>query len=140
MPTQRSIPDTSAQPCPGCARAAGAGWAGGSPAAPPPAVPRRRGGRGGGVGGRKDGPGTPPAGRAIAAALGSRFGVGGSLYHHGRAAQEVDHIPFGAYPTDLVRRLQGWDERLEANEDFEFDYRLRSCGATLLFDPALQIS
>jgi len=104
------------------------------------AVARLREGRWGGVGGRKDGVGTSPAGRAIAAALGSRFGVGGSLYHHGRAEQEVDHIPFGAYPTDLVRRLQGWDERLEANEDFEFDYRLRSSGATLLFDPALQIS
>jgi succinoglycan biosynthesis protein ExoA len=103
------------------------------------AVSRLREGRWGGVGGRKDGTGTTPAGRAIAAALGSRFGVGGSLYHHGVREQEVDHIPFGAYPTDLVRRLGGWDDRLEANEDFEFDLRLRSSGATLLFDPGLTI-
>jgi hypothetical protein len=53
--------------------------------------------------------------------------------------QEVDHVPFGAYPTDLVRRLQGWDERLVANEDFEFDHRLRRSGAVLLFDPRLRI-
>ncbi|MDP5183789.1 glycosyltransferase family 2 protein [Blastococcus sp. BMG 814] len=104
------------------------------------AVARLREGRWGGVGGRKDGFGTTPAGRAIAAALGSRFGVGGSLYHYGTTEQTVDHIPFGAYPTDLLRRLGGWDERLVANEDFEFDYRLRRSGAVLLFDPALKIS
>jgi succinoglycan biosynthesis protein ExoA len=104
------------------------------------AVARLREGRWGGVGGRKDGVGTTPAGRAIAAALGSRFGVGGSLYHHGTAEQPVDHIPFGAYPTELLRRLGGWDERLVANEDYEFDYRLRRSGAVLLFDPRLRIS
>jgi len=104
------------------------------------AVARLREGCWGGVGGRKDGVGTTPAGRAIAAALGSRFGVGGSLYHHGTTEQPVDHIPFGAYPTDLLRRLGGWDERLVANEDFEFDYRLRRSGAVLLFDPRLRIS
>jgi succinoglycan biosynthesis protein ExoA len=104
------------------------------------AVARLREGRWGGVGGRKDGVGTTPAGRAIAAALGSRFGVGGSVYHHGVTEQEVDHIPFGASPTELVRTLGGWDERLVANEDFEFDHRLRQSGAALLFDPRLKIS
>lgn len=104
------------------------------------AVARLREGRWGGVGGRKNGMGTTPAGRAIAAALGSRFGVGGSLYHHGTTEQTVDHIPFGAYPTELVRQLGGWDERLVANEDFEFDHRLRQSGAELLFDPELTIS
>lgn len=93
----------------------------------------------GGVGGRKDGHGVTPAGRAIAAALGSPFGVGGSVYHHGEQRQEVDHIPFGAYPTALIRELGGWDEGLVANEDFEFDYRLRMAGHRLLFDPAVAI-
>jgi succinoglycan biosynthesis protein ExoA len=104
------------------------------------AVARLREGRWGGVGGRKDGTGRTAAGRAIAAALGSRLGVGGSVYHYGTAEQTVDHIPFGAYPTELVRRLGGWDERLVANEDFEFDYRVRRSGAALLFDPRLRIS
>jgi len=103
------------------------------------AVARLRDGGWGGVGGRKDGVGRTPAGRAIATALGSPFGVGGSVYHHGVREQEVDHIPFGAYPTELVRELGGWDERLMTNQDFEFDYRLRRSGARLLFDPALRI-
>lgn len=102
-------------------------------------VSRLREGRWAGVGGRKNGVGATPAGRAIAAAMGSRFGVGGSVYHHGTDAREVDHIPFGAYPVELVRRLGGWDERLVANEDFEFDHRVRCSGGHLLFDPRIVI-
>lgn len=104
------------------------------------AVGRLREGQWGGVGGRKDGVAHNPAGRAIAAALGSRFGVGNSLYHYGTSACEVDHVPFGAYPVQLLRELGGWDERLAANEDYELDYRLRQAGHRLLFDPRLSIS
>ncbi len=103
------------------------------------AVERLREGNWGGVGGRKDGVGRTAAGRAIAAAMGSRFGVGNSTYHHGTTAQEVDHLPFGAYPVELVRRLDGWNEQLVANEDFEFDYRLQLAGTHLLFDPRIVI-
>lgn len=97
-------------------------------------------GRWGGVGGRKNAIGTTAAGRAIAVAMASRFGVGNSLYHFGTIAQEVDHLPFGAYPVELVSRLGGWNEELTANEDFEFDYRLRQAGHALLFDPRMVIS
>lgn len=97
-------------------------------------------GRWGGVGGRKDGVGVTPQGKAIAAAMASRFGVGGSTYHFGTEAQVVDHIPFGAYPLDVVRELGGWDERLLVNQDFEFDYRVRGSGRAILFDPSLSIA
>jgi len=103
------------------------------------AVEHLKSGKWGGVGGRKDAVGRTVAGRAIAVALGSPFGVGGSVYHHGTKIREVDHIPFGAYPTELVRRLGGWNERVVANEDYEFDYRLRQLGYRLLFDPELRI-
>jgi succinoglycan biosynthesis protein ExoA len=103
------------------------------------AVTHLRTGRWGGVGGRKDAVGTTPAGRAIAVAMGSRFGVGNSVYHYGTTTQEVDHLPFGAYPVELVREMGGWNEQLTANEDFEFDYRLRMAGNALLFDPGMAI-
>lgn len=96
--------------------------------------------RWGGVGGRKVGKGVTPAGRAIAAVMESRFGVGNSTYHHGTATREVEHIPFGAYPIDVVRTLGGWDERLVVNEDYEFDHRVRLAGMSLLFDPEVVIS
>jgi cellulose synthase/poly-beta-1,6-N-acetylglucosamine synthase-like glycosyltransferase len=101
---------------------------------------RLRSGQWAGVGGRKDGVGVTPAGRAIAAAMASPFGVGNSTYHYGTSRRTVDHIPFGAYPTALARELGGWDERCVVNQDFEFDYRLRRVGFELLFDPDLSIS
>lgn len=94
----------------------------------------------GGVGGRKDGVGETSQGRAIAVAMGSRFGVGNSKYHYATEVEEVDHLPFGAYRVDVVRRLGGWDERLVANEDYEFDYRLRQSGERLLLDPEIVIA
>jgi succinoglycan biosynthesis protein ExoA len=103
------------------------------------AVRRLETGQWGGVGGRKDGVGRTAAGRAIAAAMTSRFGVGNSTYHYGLAPQPVEHVPFGAYPVELARALGGWDERLRVNQDFEFDYRLRLAGHTLLFDPEISI-
>lgn len=91
------------------------------------------------VGGRKDGVGRTAAGQAIAAAMGSPFGVGNSTYHFGDRMQTVEHVPFGAYSVELARELGGWDERLSVNQDFEFDYRVRSAGYDILFDPALVI-
>lgn len=91
-----------------------------------------------GVGGRKDAVARTRTGRAIAAVLGSRLAVGGSTYHHGTEAQIVDHIPFGVYPTSLLKQLGGWDEAVLNNEDFELDQRLRQHG-NLWFDPSLRI-
>ncbi len=102
-------------------------------------VAHLRTGKWGGVGGRKTGRGHTPAGRAIAAAMGSRFGQGNSVYHYGTEAQTVDHIPFGAYPLDVIHDLGGWSETQLVNEDFEFDYRVRRSGRELLFDPAIEI-
>lgn len=98
-----------------------------------------RTGRWGGVGGRKNGRGRTPQGRAIAAVMGSRVAQGNSVYHYGTEVQSVDHIPFGAYPLDLVRELGGWTETQLVNEDYEFDYRVRLAGHELLFDPSIEI-
>jgi glycosyltransferase involved in cell wall biosynthesis len=93
----------------------------------------------GGVGGRKDGVGLTPAGRAIAAAMSSPFAVGNSTYHYGTKMQVVDHLPFGGYSTAMLRALGGWDERILTNEDFEMDFRIRESGRRLLFDPEIRI-
>jgi glycosyltransferase involved in cell wall biosynthesis len=102
-------------------------------------VDHLRTGQWGGVGGRKDGVGRTPAGVAIAAALGSRFGVGDSHYHHAVEPREVDHVPFGAYPVAICREIGGWDSAITTNEDYEFDYRLRAAGHRLLLDPSIRI-
>lgn len=102
-------------------------------------VAHLRTGRWGGVGGRKNGRGHTSQGRAIAAVMGSPFAQGNSVYHYGEQECSVDHVPFGAYPTELVRELGGWREDQLVNEDFEFDYRVRRAGHELLFDPAVEI-
>jgi succinoglycan biosynthesis protein ExoA len=103
------------------------------------AVAHLRDGGWGGVGGRKEGVGRTSAGKAVAAAMASPFGVGNSTYHYGKKVQEVEHVPFGAYPVDLLRELEGWNERLPVNQDFEVDFRIRERGRRLLFDPDLVI-
>jgi succinoglycan biosynthesis protein ExoA len=103
------------------------------------AIAHLRGGRYAAVGGRKDGVGVTPAGRAIAAAMASPFGVGNSAYHYATEEREVDHVPFGAYSVEVARQLGGWDERLTVNQDFEFDHRLRRSGHRILLDPEMVI-
>ncbi len=103
-------------------------------------VARLREGPWAGVGGIKPGVGITPAGRAIAAAMSSRFGVGNSRYHYATTELEVDHLPFGAYPVELLREVGGWDQSLVANEDYELDYRLRRRGGRLLLDPRVVIA
>jgi succinoglycan biosynthesis protein ExoA len=93
-----------------------------------------------GVGGAKIAVGgTSVMSQVIAGALSSRFGVGGSEYHYAEEPMSVDHIPFGAYPVELLRELQGWNPALLANEDFEMDYRVRRSGGRLLLDPEIRI-
>ena len=92
-----------------------------------------------GVGGHKRAVGQGPFGRAVAAAHGSRFGIGDSKYHYSHRQELVDHIPFGAYVTERARAIGGWDEELRTNEDYDFDFRYQQAGGRLLFDPAIVV-
>src|ERR687894_1222599 len=90
-----------------------------------------------GAGGQKRAVGQGHFGRAVAAAHGSRFGIGDSKYHYSKRQELVDHIPFGAYVTELARAIGGWDEELRTNEDYDFNFRYQQAGGRLLFDPAI---
>lgn len=92
-----------------------------------------------GAGGHKRAVGQGPFGRAVAAAHGSRFGIGDSKYHYTQRQELVDHIPFGAYVTKRARAIGGWDEELSTNEDYDFDFRYQQAGGRLLFDPAIVV-
>ena len=92
-----------------------------------------------GTGGRKHPVSPTDVGKVIAAAMCSRWGVGGSRYHYATSQEESAHVPFCAYPRDVIEALGGWDERFTVNQDFEFDYRVRESGRQLLFDPELVI-
>ena len=101
---------------------------------------RRRGVLLTGVGGPIETVGEGWLARVIAAAMGSRFGVGGSAFRvlAGEEAGEVrgvDTVAFPAYPRSTVARAGLLDEELVRNQDDEYNYRLRKAGAELLLAP-----
>jgi cellulose synthase/poly-beta-1,6-N-acetylglucosamine synthase-like glycosyltransferase len=91
------------------------------------------------VGGRRIGVARTRTGRAVAAALSSRFGVGNSVNHYGDVLQDTDHASFGVYRTSVLRDVGGWDERLLVNEDVDIDYRILALGHRIRFDPQMCI-
>lgn len=76
--------------------------------------------------------------RAIAAVVSHPAGTGGAAYRHadrkGALQHPVDTVPFGAYRRDLWQRLGGYDERLAANEDYDFNYRASREGLTVVLN------
>jgi GT2 family glycosyltransferase len=77
--------------------------------------------------------------RAIAAALSSKFGVGGATFRVGSTAPKfVDTVAFPGYKRETLRRLGEFDEELVRNQDDEYNYRLRKSGDRILLSPALR--
>jgi len=72
-------------------------------------------------------------GEAIALAMSSRFGVGGSAFRtvQGRTLL-VDTVPFPAYPREVLDRTGPFDEELVRDQDDEYNYRLRKGGGRVL--------
>jgi len=91
------------------------------------------------IGGRRFGVGEGPAGRAVAAALSSPFGVGNSINHYAAEPQDTDHASFGVFRADVVRSIGGWDENLLVNEDVDLDHRILQQGWRIRYDPKMEI-
>jgi glycosyltransferase involved in cell wall biosynthesis len=86
-----------------------------------------------GVGGPLETVGETPAAIVIAAAMSSRFGVGGSAFRTimGRTML-TDTVAFPAYTREWIDRAGPFDEELVRNQDDEYNYRLRKLGAKIL--------
>ena len=77
---------------------------------------------------------------AVAAAMCSPFGVGGSRFHTGGKAGFVDTVYLGAFIRKAVVDAGGFDERFIRAQDWELNYRLRQNGGAIYFDPRLQVT
>jgi glycosyltransferase involved in cell wall biosynthesis len=86
-----------------------------------------------GVGGSINTVAGTAVGRAIAGAMSSPFGVGGSAFRtiKGRTML-VDTVPFPAYSRHAIDMAGPFDEELVRNQDDEYNYRLRKLGARIL--------
>lgn len=75
--------------------------------------------------------------KAIAMAVSHPFGIGDAKYRLGRAsaAQEsVDTVAFACFRKELWREVGRFAEHLFANEDYEFNYRVRMHGKSVVLD------
>ena len=76
--------------------------------------------------------------QSIAAAAAHPIGVGDALYRHAKKAGTVDTVPFGAFKRDLLATVGFFDENLLANEDYEFNARIRRSGGKIWLDPSIR--
>lgn len=67
-----------------------------------------------------------------------RFGVGASPFRLGGAAGWVDTVPFGCYRRAVFVQIGLYDERLQRNQDYEFNQRLIKAGGKIWFDPSIR--
>lgn len=92
------------------------------------------------VGGSMATVGRGPAGRAIAATLSRRVGMGGARHRCGQRGGPIDHVFTGCYRRSAIEAVGGYDPRLLANEDFEMDARLRERGGIVWLEPSARCS
>jgi len=75
--------------------------------------------------------------RAVAIAVSHPFGIGDAKYRlqEGKTEQEsVDTVAFSCFRKQLWKELGGFNEELLTNEDYDFNYRVRLRGGTVLLD------
>ena len=92
------------------------------------------------VGGVMVAEGRPGVQAAVARAYNSRFGLGGGAYHHDDAREgPAESAYLGVMDAELLRTVGGYDETVRCGEDWELNYRLRTAGHTVWFDPTLRV-
>jgi succinoglycan biosynthesis protein ExoA len=92
-----------------------------------------------GVGGPMETIGETQTSQAIALAMSSPFGVGGSAFRTVKDRQMyVDTVAFPAYRRETIHKLGLFDEELVRNQDDEYNYRLREMGGRILMTPAIR--
>lgn len=79
-------------------------------------------------------------GKAISEVLSSPFGVGNSKFRTNSKSGYVDTVPFGTFKQSLFEKIGYFDERLDRNEDSEFNNRIiKNGGKIYLFDDTKNI-
>ncbi len=92
-----------------------------------------------GVGGPLETIGDTSLAKAIATAMSSPFGVGGSAFRTVRnKTMLADTVAFPAYTRSIMDKAGGFDEELVRNQDDEYNYRLRKLGAKILLAADVQ--
>lgn len=93
----------------------------------------------GNVGGIMDAQGTTPFEEAVAAAYGSRVGLGGTPHHVGGNEGPADTVYLGVFRREVLQHVGLFDERIKRGQDWELNRRIRQNGHTVWFTPELRV-
>jgi len=78
--------------------------------------------------------------RAVARAMTSKLGVGNAPFHVGGSEGPADSVYLGVFRRAALARVGGYDEIFSRAQDWEMNYRIRSTGGTVWFNPALRVA
>lgn len=76
--------------------------------------------------------------KSISFAAAHPLGVGDAMYRLNAKPGAVDTVPFGSFRRSLIEKIGAFDETLLANEDYEFNTRVRESGGVVWLDPAIR--
>jgi glycosyltransferase involved in cell wall biosynthesis len=92
-----------------------------------------------GVGGPIETIGESLQARAIATAMSSKFGVGGSAFRTiDDREMSTDTVAFPGYTREIIDRVGRFNEELVRNQDDEYNYRIRKSGGKILLSPQIR--
>lgn len=75
---------------------------------------------------------------SISFAAAHPLGVGDAMYRLNAKPGAVDTVPFGSFRRSLIQKIGVFDEALLANEDYEFNTRVRESGGVVWLNPAIR--
>jgi succinoglycan biosynthesis protein ExoA len=82
--------------------------------------------------------GKTDTGKAIAYAMSSKFGVGGTEFRTESKKMFVDSVAFAIYKKEIFEKIGLLDEELVRNQDDELHYRMNAAGYRILMVPEMQ--
>lgn len=80
------------------------------------------------------------SGNAIACAMSSKFGVGGTAFRTERKKMFVDSVAFAVYKREIFAKIGLLDEELVRNQDDELHYRMNANNFKILMVPEMECS
>ncbi len=96
-------------------------------------------GRADGVGGPIETIGESVRARAIALAMSSSFGVGGSAFRTiDDREMYTDTVAFPGYTRAIIEKAGPFNEELVRNQDDEYNFRIRKLGGRILLSPKIR--
>jgi len=78
--------------------------------------------------------------KAVAAAMTTPLGVGSASFHTGGTEGPAETVYLGVFKRSALERVGGYDQAFTRAQDWEMNYRIRTTGGTVWFNPDLFVT